>query len=180
MQTAEALALYARLVCGNSFAYMHCWSMKDHPKWTELRPMCPTGDSLDEVLGDEVPQDSNTIDLSAEPSPPAGSRGKCPMGRDAAKAPRKKATSTSSGSYGEFASGVKSLNIEKIGIMEKTLNCKLEIRKQSMQIERGRLELEKRKIANEEECVRRKEEERILSIDLDKCAPALRLYYEAL
>jgi hypothetical protein len=72
----RGLSIVCRLVCGNSFAYMHCWSMKDHPKWTELRPMCTTGDSLDEVLGDEVPQDSNTIDLSAEPSPPAGSRGK--------------------------------------------------------------------------------------------------------
>jgi hypothetical protein len=167
--------------CGYSFAYMHCWSiMKGHPKWMELRPTWPTGDSLDEVLGDEVPQDTNTVDQSAESSPPAGSSGKRPMGRDAAKAARKKAASTSSGSYSEFAADMKSLNIEKIGIMEKTLNCKLEMHEQSMQIEHERLELEKRKIANEEERERRKEEERILSIDLDKCTPALHLYYEAL
>jgi hypothetical protein len=187
LQTAEAAAFYADAV-GNSFPFMHCWNiMKDHPKWMEVRPTRTSRVPCDDTFAVDQVVDSNTADDFLEPSEAATSNGKRPMGQDAAKAARKKAASSSSGSFGEFDSNMKGLTIEKIGIMERSSNNKVEM-------DQERLELDKRRVANEEARERRQqekeqrqqekehkeEEEHILSIDLEKCTPVLRIYYEAL
>ncbi|CAN6203205.1 unnamed protein product [Urochloa humidicola] len=75
----------------HNFTLMHCWRiLKDEPKWMELKSKMDT------------PQNSSSsthpLDLNLDPDDPspASSTGKRPMGRDAAKAAKKKAASSSS------------------------------------------------------------------------------------
>jgi hypothetical protein len=160
--------------------------MKDHPKWMEVRPTRTSHMPCDDIFLVSQAVDSNTADAFAEPSEAATSTRKRPMRCDTDKASRKKATSSSSGSFGEFTSDMKGLTIEKIGIMERSFNNKV-------QMDHECIELDKRRVPNEEARERRhqekeqrqqekeqkEEEERILSIDLEKCTPALRIYYQA-
>jgi hypothetical protein len=73
---------------------MHCWDLlKDEPKWMELNYKGARHRD-DDGITDHIPPTSYNIDLDPEiPSP--DSRGKRPMGRDAAKKAAKKSASSS-------------------------------------------------------------------------------------
>lgn len=110
LQTTYVAANFASFYKHN-FQFMHCWEiMKDEPKWQEPKHG---------GVGEDIGHESNTIDLEDGNSGPASSAGKRPMGRDAAKAARKKANySIGSASSSEYASRMQDLSLQKISIME--------------------------------------------------------------
>jgi hypothetical protein len=97
---------------------MHCWNiLKDGPKWIELKRRMD-GKPQSSSAGDAATQDSNssTIPIDLEVSPPSSSTRKRPMGRDASKAERKKAKSTSH----DYAAKMQELSIEKISLFKES------------------------------------------------------------
>jgi hypothetical protein len=107
-----AAATYFADIEKQNFSLMHCWNiLKDEPKWIELKRRMdekPRSSSA----GDAATQDSNSsmMPIDLEVSPPSSSTRKHPMGRDAAKAERKKAKSASH----DYAAKMHQLSIEKI------------------------------------------------------------------
>jgi hypothetical protein len=92
LQTSLALANFAEIE-QYPFIYMHCWDLlKDKLKWMELNYKGARYRDNDGIT--YIPPTSYNIDLDPEiPSP--DSRGKRPMGRDAAKKAAKKSASSS-------------------------------------------------------------------------------------
>ncbi|OEL17101.1 hypothetical protein BAE44_0021880, partial [Dichanthelium oligosanthes] len=141
---------------------MHCWNiLKDEPKWMDLkRKIDKIADNAGEV---PVPHGSNTVDLDPGEASPGSSTEKCPMGRDAAKAARKKAASTSASSS-EYASKMQVLSIQKMSFFKETeedrkssleemLNLEKvkveearEHRRTLVQLERERLDMDKKRL----------------------------------
>ncbi|KAF8715535.1 hypothetical protein HU200_027192 [Digitaria exilis] len=98
-KTTHAAAKFAAILKQN-FAYLHCWEiMKDvEPKWQDTKSRAfaklPGADGFGE----------DTINLGDNNSSPTGSAEKRPMGRDEAKAAKKKANSSAgSASSSEYA-----------------------------------------------------------------------------
>ncbi|PWZ06693.1 Transcription factor GAMYB [Zea mays] len=140
------------------------------------------------VLGAD--EDSNRVHGDADKS-----AGKRPVGRDRAKAANKKSKSVSGDtSSSEYASRMQDLSIQKINIMQEESVRKGERFQQLATIDEKRyqemrshnqsvldIEQEKVRIMREKhDREEKKEDERILSINLDSCTPSLRMYYEAL
>lgn len=198
-KTSMAAANFAETE-GYPFAFLHCWKiLKDEPKFQDVLQPRPGGD-------DQRQEASNDVNLSHDQSSPTPtSVGKRPMGRDAAKAAaRKKAASGSSLSIAsDFVANREVLNLRIDQEQSKWREQHEEYRKEKklereelMSIEREKIEIERKKAAAKEilaaaeqrraaaeerkaEVLIMTEEERILSIDLDKCNPTLRAFYSA-
>ncbi|CAL5029276.1 unnamed protein product [Urochloa decumbens] len=172
---------------GHNFTLMHCWQiLKDEPKWMDLKSKMDT------------PQNSASsappLNLNLAPVDPsaASSAGKRPMGRDAAKAAKKAAGSS------EYASKMHDLTAQKIELFKDTkIERKVrhdeivalekvkveearEHRKLVLELEKKRLDMEEKRLQMEAEKKEKKEDERILAINLDHCQPIQRLYYQGL
>jgi hypothetical protein len=95
-----------------NFSLMHSWNiLKDEPKWIELKRMMDDKPQSSSA-GDAATQDSNssTMPIDLEVSPLSSSTRKRLMGRDATKAKRKKAKSTSH----DYGAKMHEVSIEKI------------------------------------------------------------------
>jgi hypothetical protein len=179
----------------HNFTLMHCWQLlKDEPKWHELKRKMDTPQNSgcrENVLNSEQ---RHFLDLDPDDSSRASSAGKRPMGRDAAKAAKKKASSASS----EHASKVHDLSTQKFEML-KVIEVERKVRLDEMvtlekqKVDEARehrqvmLELEKKRLAMEEKRLQmeakkkeKEEDERILKIKLDECQPMERIYYQAL
>ncbi|CAN6317556.1 unnamed protein product [Urochloa humidicola] len=172
----------------HNFTLMHCWKiLKDEPKWNELIKKMDNPQSTGSK--------ENILDLDPDSSAPPSSSGKRPMGRDAAKAAKKKATAAASS---EYVSKMHDLSVQKIELFKETegerkarldeivtlekvkVEEAREHRKMMLDIERERLAMDKQRFLMEAEKKEKEEEERILAINLDQCLPMQRMYYEAL
>ena len=116
------------------------------------------------------------------------------MGRDTSKQAKKKAASASS----EYVSKMHDLSVQKIELFKETegerkarldeivtlekvkVEEAREHRKKMLDIEKERLALDKQQLHMEAEKEEKKEDERILAINLDQCVPMQRMYYQAL
>ena len=116
------------------------------------------------------------------------------MGRDTSKQAKKKAASASS----EYVSKMHDLSVQKIELFKETegerkarldeivtlekvkVEEAREHRKKMLDIEKERLALDKQRFHKEAEKKEKKEDERILAINLDQCLPMQRMYYQAL
>jgi hypothetical protein len=132
------------------------------------------------------PTQSNTIDVDAEEYVPTSFTSKRPLGRDSSKekAKRTKFVDTSS-SNSEFMTWMGDLSLEHLSVYKTAVTTeekKLEsinknerqklLLEKKLNLEKLRMERQKLKEDNEEEVM-------ILSMDLTKCNPLLRTYYEA-
>jgi len=113
------------------------------------------------------------------------------MGRNAAKRAAKKSTSSSTSDSSQYVSKLQDLSIQKISIWQKENAKKGSRYEQMAAIESQRYDevrqhnqhmaaIEEEKLwimRNKADILQTHEEERILRIDLDKCAPRLRKYY---
>jgi len=193
LQTTHAAAIFAG-VLQHSFAYLHCWDiMKDNPKWQHPKARAVGKSAGGDGFG------LKTINLGDDKSNPTGSAEKSPLGRDLAKAAKKKANSSAgSASSSEHASRMQDLSLQKISILQEESVRKNEWFQQLAYIDEKRfeemrsynqslltIEQEKMRIMREQHDIdkerkEKKEDERILGIKLDDCTPGQRLYYEAL
>jgi hypothetical protein len=136
--------------------------------------------------GNANPTQSNTVDVDAEESVPTSFTSKRPLGRDSSKekAKRTKSVDTSS-SDSEFMTRMGDLSLERLSVYKTAVTTeekKLEsmnknewqllLLEKKLNLEKLRLERQKLKEDKEEEVM-------ILSMDLSKCNPLLRMYYEA-
>ncbi|CAL4992593.1 unnamed protein product [Urochloa decumbens] len=181
-----------------NFQYLHCWEIMQHlPKWQD-----PSGTAA--AAGADVGQE--TINLGDEDGNPTASAGMRPMGRDSAKAAKKKASaSAGSSSSTEYATRMQDLSIERNALMQEeavrknerfqqlaSINEKqledmrshnqamVECEREKTRIMREKHDMEKLKQDMDRQKEEKLEDERILHIDLDACTPAQRLYYEEL
>eukprot|EP00267_Zea_mays_P056611 XP_023156647.1 glutathione S-transferase T3-like [Zea mays] len=164
------------------FHFLHCWAiLKDQPKW------------MDNHMGQQQqqananPTHSNTVDLDAEESVPSSFTSKRPLGRDASKekAKRTKSVDTSS-SDSEFMTRMGDLSLERLSVYktavsteEKKLDSMNRNERQKLLLEKKKLNLEKIRLERQKLKEDKEEEIMILSMDLSKCNPLLRQYYEA-
>ncbi|TVU25786.1 hypothetical protein EJB05_28295, partial [Eragrostis curvula] len=176
----------------HNFSLLHCWQiLKDEPKWMELKRKMDnpqnSSASRDNDLTSE--QHNNFVDLDPDNASAARKR---PMGRDAAKAAKKKAALDSS----EYASKMHDLSVQKVELFKETeaekkarLSEMLALEKvkanETREHRQSMLELEKKRVAMEEKRLQMKaqkeerlEDERIMAINLDTCQPLERLYYQ--
>ncbi|PVH63661.1 hypothetical protein PAHAL_2G079300 [Panicum hallii] len=112
-KTTHAAANFAGILKHN-FAYLHYWEiMKDEPKWQDPKPRAFAKSAGGDGFGED------TINLGDDNSSPTGSAEKRPMGRDSAKAAKKKANSSmGSASFSEYASRMQDLYLQKISILQ--------------------------------------------------------------
>ncbi|CAO2201670.1 unnamed protein product [Urochloa humidicola] len=196
-KTTAAASDYAAVV-GHSFPYLHCWNlMKDEPKWRE-----PKGKAGKSCGGDGLPD--APINLGDDDSVPNNEDGYRPMGRDQAKAAKKKANSCAgSTSSSEYAAKMQDLSLQKMSMMQEESDRKSLRFQQLASIDEKRLEevrchnqslleceQEKIRIMREQQVMERKmaarrrrkevneEDERILAVDLNACTPAQRVYFK--
>ncbi|CAN6178166.1 unnamed protein product [Urochloa humidicola] len=193
-KSVVAAADFAAVVKHN-FTLLHCWKiLKDEPKWMELKTKMDNPQSSGSK-GNANAVERHILDVDPDSSAPPSSSGKRPMGRDAAKAAKKKATAAASS---EYASKMHDLSIQKIELFKETegerkarldeiVNLEKvkveearEHRKMMLDIERERLAMDKQRFLMEAEKKEKEEDERILAINLDQCLPMQRMYYEAL
>uniref|UniRef100_K3ZM75 No apical meristem-associated C-terminal domain-containing protein n=1 Tax=Setaria italica TaxID=4555 RepID=K3ZM75_SETIT len=197
--TTHAAANFAGILKHN-FAYMHCWEiMKDEPKWQDPKPRGFGKSTGGDGFGEDSSHEPDTNDLGDDNSSPTGSARRRPMGRDSAKAAKKKANSfAGSTSSSEYASRMQDLSLQKISIlqeesMRKTnhfqqLACidekwfeKIRSHNQSLlDIEQEKIRIMREKHDMDKKEKEKQEDERILGIDLNACTPAQQMYYEAL
>jgi hypothetical protein len=175
---------------------MQCWNiLKDEPKWIELKRRMDDKPQSSST-GDAATQDSNSsmMPIDLEVYPPSSSTRNHLMGRDAAKAERKKAKSTSH----DYAANMHELSMEKISLFkESEAEQKVQLddmvniekvmveearehRKMMINLEKEILELDKKRLQIKAEKKEKKEDEHILAIKLDQCQPYEHIYYEAL
>ncbi|CAN6202377.1 unnamed protein product [Urochloa humidicola] len=172
-KTTLAAANFADVMERN-FGYMHCWNiMKDEPKWQDPKPRPSAGGAGNE---------EDTINLGDDISGPTRSDGKRPMGRDSAKAAKKKANSSaSSTSSSEYASRMHDLSLQRNSIMQEEALRKNDRFQLMASIDEKRLACEEEKIRmmrEKHDMEMQEKYERILVVDLDGCTPAQREYYE--
>ncbi|PUZ73676.1 hypothetical protein GQ55_1G006200 [Panicum hallii var. hallii] len=200
-KTTEAMARYAAAL-QKPFTQMHSWKLlKDEPKWEACIGAHSKVHVLDDDSSDAAAGGGNGVGGPAESDAPASSGSKRPAGRDTTKAASKKAATSSSSSeyisqmndmWGNKLSLIKETHAEMAShhatmavLQEKKMTTERELEERRLALEERRLEMEK----NDRECrmemersraakEERAEEERILSIDLDRCSPALRLFYQ--
>nr|XP_034594732.1 uncharacterized protein LOC117856487 [Setaria viridis] len=173
--------------------------MKDEPKWQDPKPRGFGKSTGGDGFGEDSSHEPDTNDLGDDNSSPTGSARRRPMGRDSAKAAKKKANSSAgSTSSLEYASRMQDLSLQKISIlqeesMRKTdrfqqLACIDEKRFEEMRshnqslldIEQEKIRIMREKHDMDKQEKEKQEDERILGIDLNACTPAQRMYYEAL
>jgi hypothetical protein len=181
----------------HNFTLMHCWKiLKDEPKWAELKRRMDTPSNSSS-------EHHNIIDLDLNEPSPARSTGKRPMGRDAAKAAKKKVAGGSSSH--DYISKMEDISVRKIEALKEAeverkiklneiLNLEkvkaeearqhrllmLDLERERLAMEKRRLEMEAKKREKEEEEKEKREDERIMAINLDQCQPMERIYYEEL
>ncbi|TVU42397.1 hypothetical protein EJB05_08799, partial [Eragrostis curvula] len=99
----------------HNFSLLHCWQiLKDEPKWIELkRKMDNPQNSASSRDNDLTSEQHNFLDLDSDVASPARKR---PVGRDAAKAAKKKAPSAPS----EYTSKMHDLSVQKIDLFKET------------------------------------------------------------
>jgi hypothetical protein len=137
---------------------------------------------------------SSMMPIDLEVSPLSSSTRKHPMGRDAAKAERKKEKPTSL----DYAAKMHELSIEKISLFKKSeaerkvrldvivniekvkVDKAREHHKVMIDLENERLELDMKRLQIEAEKKEKEDDERILTIKLDQCQSYERVYYEEL
>ncbi|TVU33323.1 hypothetical protein EJB05_25133 [Eragrostis curvula] len=192
-KTTQAAATFAA-VLKHQFSYLHCWElMKDEPRWQDAKSRANSKATAGEGFGDEY---VNLEDVNCSPTRATETR---PMGRDQAKAAKKAANSSGgSASSSEYASRMEDLSLQKISIMQTEFDRKNERFQQLERIDEKRydemqshnaavLAIEQEKLQfkhlqyeKKQEDKERKEDERILAIDLDDptLTPAQRLYYK--
>jgi len=192
-KTTHAASIFAGVLKHN-FGYLHCWEiMKDEPKWQDRKARAFAKSAGGDGFGED------TINLVNDNSSPTGSAEKRPMGRDSSKAAKKKANSSAgSASSSEYASRMQDLSSQKISILQEEsvrkndhfqqLACIDEKRFEAMRsynqslllIEQEKIQLMREKHDMDKAEKEKKEDERILGIDLDACTSAQRVYYETL
>jgi hypothetical protein len=141
---------------------------------------------------------ADTNNLGEHNCSPIVLAGKRPMGRDSAKASKRKANSSAdSTSSSEHASRMQDLLLQKKSIPQaavckndrfQQLACIDEKRFEEMRrhnqslldIEQEKIRMMREKHDMDRQEKEKREDERILGIDLNACTPAQRLYYEAL
>lgn len=152
---------------------MHCWHiLKDVPKWMELKRNMDKPKSSGTKDATPERSNSNTVDLDPNDTSPSSSSRKRPIGRDAAKAAKKKASSVSLSH--EYASKMHDLSVQKIELFKETEDERKvrldeivslekvkveearEHRKTMIELERERLALDKQRLNMEAEKKRRK------------------------
>ncbi|TVU25779.1 hypothetical protein EJB05_28288, partial [Eragrostis curvula] len=117
---------------------------------------------------------------------------KRPMGRNTAKAVKKKAASDLS----EYASKMHDLSVQKVELFKETeaerkarlsemlalekvkANETREHRQSMLELEKKRVAMEKKRLQMKAQKEERLEDERIMAINLDTCQPLERLYYQ--
>jgi hypothetical protein len=133
-----------------------------------------------------VPTQSNTIDVDAEESIPTSITSKRPLGRDSSKEKAKRTRSVDTSSLdSEFMTQMGDLSLERLSMYKTTVTTeerKLESmnknERQKLLLEKKKLNLEKLRMERQKLKEDKEEEVMILSMDLNKCNPLLRQYYE--
>ncbi|CAN6343918.1 unnamed protein product, partial [Urochloa humidicola] len=175
----------------HNFTLMHCWKiLKDEPKWLELKR------KMDQNSASSEQRNVLNLDLNSpsDDASPASSAGKRPMGRDAAKAAKRKAKLASA----EHVSKIHELSVQKIELFKETeaerkarldemvslekvkVEEAREHRKQMLELEKERLAMEQKRLQMEVAQKEKEEDERIMAINLDQCQPTQRIYYQRL
>ena len=143
--------------------------------------------NYEDLVGYANPTHSNTVDVDAEESVPSSFTSKRPLGRDSSKekAKRTKSVDTSS-SDSEFMTRMGDLSLERLSVYktvvtteEKKLDSMNKNERQKLLLEKKKLNLEKLRLERQKLKEDKEEEIMILSMDLSKCNPLLRQYYEA-
>jgi hypothetical protein len=132
------------------------------------------------------PTKSNTINVDAEESVPTSFTSKRPLGRDSSKekAKRTKSVDASSSDSG-FMTRMGDISLERLSVYKTTVTTEEKKLESMNKNERQKLLLEKKlnleKLRMERQKLKEDKEEEvmILSMDLTKCNPLLRTYYEA-
>jgi hypothetical protein len=144
---------------------------------------------MDQHMGNQNPPpnpigtQSNTVNLDAgEDSAPSSFTSKRPLGRDSSKekAQKQRSENTSSTDL-EYLTRMGELSLERLSVYksvasteERKLESMNKHKRQKLILERKKLNLENLKMERQKE-----QEVMILSMDLSKCNPLLRQYYEA-
>lgn len=188
MQTTHAVSNFSG-VLQRKFAYLHCWDlMKDEPKWQDPNARDMASAARGEGFGEPSYAGSDPGQAADGQCSPVRSRAQSsrPMGRDAAKAAKKKVNSDAgSTSSAEFAARMQEISLERMAMMKDEVGRRnerfeemrkhnealLKIEQEKMQMKREEHELSMRRQQDQDD-------ERILRVDLDACPPALRLYYQ--
>ena len=156
--------------------------MKDQPKWMDQHM------STQNPPPNPIGTQSNTIDCdAAEESAPSSFTSKRPLGRDSAKEKAKKQRSENTSSTdSEYLTRMGELSLERLSVYksvasteEKKLEFMKKQERQKLILERKKLNLEKMKMERQKVKEDTEQEVLILSMDLTKCNPLLRQYYEA-
>ncbi|CAN6166513.1 unnamed protein product [Urochloa humidicola] len=190
-KSVAAAADFAAIESHN-FTLMHCWNiLKDEPKWLELKKMDTPQNSVSSEQRNVLNLDLNS---PSDDASPASSAGKRPMGRDAAKAAKRKAKLASS----EHVSKMHELSVHKIDLFKETeaerkarldemvalekvkVEEAREHRKQMLELEKERLAMEQKRLQMEVAQKEKEEDERIMAINLDQCQPTQHIYYQRL
>ncbi|XP_025822394.1 glutathione S-transferase T3-like [Panicum hallii] len=207
-KTTEAMARYAAALQKPFTQMHSWKLLKDEPKWEACIGAHSKVHVLDDDSSDAAAGGANGVGGAAESDPPSSSGSKRPAGRDTTKAASKKAATSSSSSeyisqmndmWGNKLSIIKEGQSEMAThhatmcvLQEKKITTDRELQEKKMaaerELEERRLAQEERRLAHEDRRLEmeqsraakeeRAEEERILSIDLDRCSPALRLFYK--
>jgi hypothetical protein len=193
LQTTHVVGNFVA-VLQRKFGYLHCWElMKDAPKWQDPNAKDVATAARGEGFGEDTEDHAE-----GQTSPVrSGAQGRRPMGRDSAKAAKKKANSDAgSSSSAEYAARMQDLSLQRISIMQEesvrrndrfqqlaSIDEKRfdEMRRHNqalIQIEQEKIQLMREQHEEERRKEEKKEDERILSIDLDACPPPLRMYYQ--
>jgi hypothetical protein len=121
VQTTHAIGNFAA-VLQRKFAYLHCWElMKDTPKWQDPSPRAIAIAARGEGFGEDSTAATETVDLEGGQSSPdrSGAQARRPMGRDSAKAAKKKANfDAGSSSSAEYAARMQDLSLQRNTIMQ--------------------------------------------------------------
>jgi hypothetical protein len=134
----------------------------------------------------------NTVDLDAEDSVPSSFTSKRPLGHDSSKEKAKKQRSVDTSSTvseylrSEYLRRMGEISLERLSVFklvasieERKLESMKKNERQKLILERKKLNLEKLRMDRQKLKEDKEEEVMILSMDLSKCNPLLRQYYEA-
>jgi hypothetical protein len=116
VQTTHVVGNFAT-VLQRKFGYLHYWELiKDAPKWQDPSARDIASAARGEGFGRESTAGTHTVDLEGGQSSPvrSGAELRRPMGRDTAKAARKKANfDAASTSSAEYAAKMQDLSLQK-------------------------------------------------------------------
>ncbi|KAF8715880.1 hypothetical protein HU200_026840 [Digitaria exilis] len=172
-KTTAAASDFAGLY-NHNFPYLYCWDiLKDEPKFQD-------------IVSKGVPKSAVGDGFAEDSSAPTEQGENRPMGRDRAKALKKKEKSDAGSTSSEYASRMQDLSLQRNSIMQEESEHR-RIRFDQMRshheslllVEQERLRLERERHELEREEKEKQEIERILAIDLDVCNPAQHVYYKA-